>query len=399
MNIHEYQAKDIFREYGIPTPNGIVADNVESARAAWNQLGTRRVVVKAQIHAGGRGKGRIISDNGSVLQEGGVKLAESEAETISYAKIMLGNRLVTRQTGSDGSRVKKVLIESGASIAREFYVGIVIDRASAAPVLMVSTAGGMDIETVAAQTPDAIKTFHIDPDIGLRDFNARQAAFALGLSGSAVRQGAELFKSLAKLFLEKDASLAEINPLVLTKDNALLAIDAKLNIDDNALFRQTAVGAMKESSETTELESAAAEHGLSYIKLDGTIGCMVNGAGLAMATMDAVSAAGGMPANFLDVGGSATSDRVAAALRIILSDPNVKAILVNIFGGIMKCDTLADGLVEGAKQVKLNVPLIIRLEGTNVEKGREILAASGLNIIRAGDIGEAARQAVGRAAG
>ncbi len=382
MKIHEYQAKQLFSEAGIPVPQGHVATSVDAAVDAYNALGGELAVVKAQIHAGGRGKG------------GGVKLVRSAAEAREAASAILGMSLVTHQTGPEGQTVKTLLVEAGSSILHEYYLGITLDRSLGMPVLMVSTEGGMDIETVAAATPEKIIKIAIDPDAGLQAWQARQLAYGLGLPAEAVRPAGKVFAAVSRLFLDKDASLVEINPLVTTSDNQVIALDGKVTFDPNALYRHPDIVEMRDEDEEDARELEAAEFGLSYISLDGNIGCMVNGAGLAMGTMDTIQLAGGAPANFLDVGGGATAEQVSAAFKIILSDAKVEAILVNIFGGIMKCDVIAEGIIGAAKEVGLDLPLIVRLEGTNVERGRELLDTSDLDIISASDLADAAAKAV-----
>ena len=384
MKVHEYQAKEVLRTYGVPTPRGIVATTSAEARAAAADLGGK-VVVKAQIHAGGRGKG------------GGVKLAGDPAEAEQRAEAILGMTLVTHQTGPEGRKVKRVLVEEQLPIDREIYLGVVLDRGIGRPVLMASAQGGMEIEEVAARAPDAILRETVGSD-GLRTFQARRLAFGLGISGDAFAPSVQAMQALARAYRESDASMIEINPFVLTADGRAIALDGKLDIDDNALFRHPDLAKMRDLDEEEPLETDAINHGLNYIKLDGNVGCMVNGAGLAMATMDIVQYAGGMPANFLDVGGGANKDQIKHGFRIILSDPNVKALLINIFGGILKVDVLAEGIIAAAQELEIPVPMVLRLEGTNVEKGREILENSGLDFVVAADMKEAAEQAVARAA-
>ena len=386
MNIHEYQAKAVLSKYGVAVPKGKVADNPAEAEKIAKEFGTP-VVVKAQIHAGGRGKG------------GGVKFAKTSDEAREYAKQILGMTLVTHQTGPQGKKVKRVLIEQAGRIKRELYLGMVIDRALSRVVMMASTEGGMEIETVAANTPEKILKEWVDPAVGLLPFQARKLAFGLGIPGELTNKAVKLMTALYKAFVDTDCSLAEINPLVLTEDGDIVALDAKMNFDGNGLFRHKDIEALRDLDEEDPTETEASGFGLSYISLDGNIGCMVNGAGLAMATMDMIKHCGGNPANFLDVGGGATAEAVTNAFRLILSDTKVKAILVNIFGGIMRCDVIAEGVVAAAKNLGLTVPLVVRLEGTNVEKGKEILAASKLNIIAAADMGDAAKKAVVAAAG
>ncbi|MDE0105736.1 MAG: ADP-forming succinate--CoA ligase subunit beta [Bryobacterales bacterium] len=384
MKLHEFQAKQVLRTYGVPTPEGFPVSDAASARDAAEKLGGR-VVLKAQIHAGGRGKG------------GGVKLAGSPAEAERQAAAMLGMTLVTHQTGPQGRLVKRLLVEEQLPIAREIYLGITLDRSARRPVLMASAQGGVEIEEVAARDPAAILREHLSGPL-LHAFQARRLAFALGIRGDAFRPAVAAMRALAKAYDETDASLAEVNPFVLTEDGRAVALDAKLDIDDNSLFRHAELARLRDLDEEEPLETDAINHGLNYIKLDGNVGCMVNGAGLAMATMDIIQHAGGMPANFLDVGGGASKDQVKNGFRIILSDPSVRSILINIFGGILKVDVLAEGIVAAAKELAISVPMVLRLEGTNVEEGRRILADSGLDFIVASDMKEAARQAVARAA-
>ena len=381
MNIHEYQAKAVLSKYGVAVPKGKVAETPAEAEKIAKEFGTP-VVVKAQIHAGGRGKG------------GGVKFAKTSDEAREYAKQILGMTLVTHQTGPQGKKVKRVLVEQAGRIKRELYLGMVIDRALSRVVMMASTEGGMEIETVAANTPEKILKEWVDPAVGLMPFQARKLAFGLGIPGELTGKAVKLMTALYKAFVDTDCSLAEINPLVLTEDGDIVALDAKMNFDGNGLFRHKDIEALRDLDEEDPTETEAAGFGLTYIALDGNIGCMVNGAGLAMATMDMIKHCGGSPANFLDVGGGASAEAVTNAFRLILSDPKVKAILVNIFGGIMRCDVIAEGVVAAAKNLGLTVPLVVRLEGTNVEKGKEILAASKLNIIAAADMGDAAKKAV-----
>ncbi len=383
MNIHEYQAKDILRKYGVAVPRGKVAFTAEEAEAAAKELGGNVFVVKAQIHAGGRGKA------------GGVKLAKSPAEVKEIAARMLGSKLVTHQTGPQGKEVQRVLIEEGIDIARELYLGIVLDRSQSKLVIMASTEGGVEIEKVAAENPDAIFKEYVEPDIGLQAFQARRIAFKLGLEGAQVKNAVKFIIGLYKAFVESDASLAEINPLVVTGSGDVLALDAKMNFDDNALYRHPEIAEMRDIHEEDPLEVEASKYGLNYIKLDGNVGCMVNGAGLAMATMDIIKLHGGMPANFLDVGGGASVETVRNGFKIILSDPNVKAILVNIFGGIVRCDRVAKGIIEAAKTVDIGVPLVVRLAGTNAEEAAELLKNSGMNFEVAATLEEAAQKVVG----
>ncbi|WP_022846271.1 ADP-forming succinate--CoA ligase subunit beta [Desulfurobacterium sp. TC5-1] len=387
MKIHEYQAKEIFQKYGLPIPRGIVAHSAQEAKQAAEELGTPVVVVKAQVHAGGRGKA------------GGVKLAKSPEEAAEIAAQMIGNRLKTYQN-PEGLPINVVLIEAGVNIDKEFYVGMTLDREVSRPVLMVSAAGGMEIEEIAKTNPELIIKEHVDPVTGLMPFQARKIAFKIGLTDrKLISQFVKLAMTLGKMYFDLDASLIEINPLVLTKEGDLICLDAKIDFDDNALFRHKDILEMEDTTQIDPLELEAKKWNLNYVKLDGNIGCMVNGAGLAMATMDTIKFYGGEPANFLDVGGGATVERVAAAFKLLLSDENVKAIFVNIFGGIVRCDRIAGGIVEAAKQVQLDRPLIVRLEGTNVELGRKMLEESGLNIIPAKDMADGAQKAVKAAKG
>jgi succinyl-CoA synthetase beta subunit len=382
MNIHEYQAKAILRKFGVPVPDGHVCYNGASAREWAKRLGDGPWVVKAQIHAGGRGKG------------GGVKLARTSEEVRTTARDMLGMTLRTHQTGPEGKVVTRVLVENGCAIARELYVSLLVDRITGRVTVMASTEGGMDIEEVAAETPDKIFTEAVDPLVGLTQFQCRKLAFSLGLDGKLIPKAVKVFENLYTTFIACDCSLLEINPLVVTADGNLLALDAKFGFDDNALFRHPKIGDMRDFDEEDPNEIEASQHDLSYVSLSGNIGCLVNGAGLAMATMDIIKFSGGQPANFLDVGGGATIERVTEAFKLILSDRNVKGILVNIFGGIMKCDVIATGVIEAAKQVSLQVPLVVRLEGTNVELGKKMLADSGLNIVAADGMADAAGKIV-----
>ena len=378
MKIHEHQGKDILKKFGVPIPEGYVAYNVEEAVAAASKLPTSVVVVKAQIHAGGRGKG------------GGVKVAKNLEEVRQYASQILGMTLVTHQTGPEGRVVKRLLIEQGINIDKEFYAGIVLDRSSGRNCIMVSTEGGMEIEKVAEESPEKIVKVFIHPTEGFREFQARELAFALGLSGDAFKQCVKFLKSLYKAYEETDASLFEINPLVLTKEQQMIALDAKVNFDDNAMYRHPEYAALRDLDEEDPLEVEASKSNLNYIKLDGNVGCMVNGAGLAMATMDIIKLAGGDPANFLDVGGGANAETVASGFRIILSDPHVKAILINIFGGIVRCDRVATGVVEASRVVKPHVPIVVRLEGTNAIEAGKILEQSGMNFLVAHGLKDAA---------
>ncbi|MEQ8388866.1 MAG: ADP-forming succinate--CoA ligase subunit beta [Alphaproteobacteria bacterium] len=382
MNIHEYQAKELLARYGVAVPRGHVAYTAEEAGQAAAELGGDVWVVKAQIHAGGRGKG------------GGVKVVKSKDEVEKTAKDMIGMNLVTHQTGPEGKEVKRVYIEEGCDIARELYLGVLIDRATSRITFMASTEGGMDIEEVAAKTPERIVTVDIDPATGMQGFYGRQIAFALGLEGRQISAAVKFLQGMYEAFVDLDASLVEINPLVVTGAGDVLALDAKMNFDDNALYRHKDVEELRDTDEEDPAELEASRHDLNYVKLDGNIGCMVNGAGLAMATMDIIKLYGGEPANFLDVGGGATKERVTTAFKLILSDANVEAILVNIFGGIMRCDVIAEGVVSAAREVSLHVPLVVRLEGTNVELGKEILAKSGLPIVSADDLADAAEKVV-----
>lgn len=382
MNIHEYQGKEILRQYGVAVPNGKVAFTVEEAVEAAKELGTQVCVVKAQIHAGGRGKA------------GGVKVAKNLDEVRTYASEILGKTLVTHQTGPEGKEVKRLLIEEGCDIKKEYYVGLVLDRSTSRVVLMASEEGGTEIEEVAANTPEKIFKEEIDPGLGLMPYQARRIAFAINIPKELINKAVAFMMGLYQAYIEKDCSIAEINPLVVTGDGNVMALDAKLNFDSNALYRQKDVVAYRDLEEEDPKEIEASKYDLSYIALDGNIGCMVNGAGLAMATMDIVKHYGGDPANFLDVGGGATAEKVTEAFKIILSDPNVKGIFVNIFGGIMKCDVIADGVVEAAKQVGLSIPLVVRLEGTNVDLGKKILRESGLDITAAESMADGAQKIV-----
>ena len=390
MKIHEYQAKQLLREAGVAVPEGIVAATAEEASAAFKKLGGPLAVVKAQIHAGGRGKGTLI-DN---AKQHGVQLVRSEAEAAAVAGALLDHKLVTIQTGPEGQTVRRVFVEAGCEIARELYLGIVIDRAAALPVLMASSAGGMNIEDVAEKTPELIFKEPFCPDAGLQSYQVRKLAALLELKGASVRSAEKFMKALTRLFVKLDCSMVEINPLVVTKAGDLMALDAKISFDDNALFRHPELAELRDIAEEDPNELQAGKAGLSYVQLDGNIGCLVNGAGLAMATMDLIKLHGGEPANFLDVGGGANAEQVTEAFRILLSDKNVKAVLVNIFGGIMRCTTIANAILEAYKQVGFNVPLVVRLEGTEVEQGRKILAESGVNIISGKDLTDAANKVV-----
>ena len=390
MKIHEFQAKEILRAAGVAVPKGVVARSGDEVAAAFKQLGKPLAVVKAQIHAGGRGKGTVKENP----QQHGVQLVRSADEARQVGAALLGNHLVTIQTGPTGQVVRQVLVEEGCDIARELYLGIVVDRAAGNPVLMASREGGMNIEEVAAKTPELIYREHFHPDAGLFSFQARKLAARLGLRGASIRSAEKFMQALCRLFAACDASLVEINPLVVTKAGELLALDAKMTFDDNALFRHKDLVELRDLSEEEPAEVRAGKAGLSYVKLDGNIGCLVNGAGLAMSTMDLIKLHGGAPANFLDVGGGANVDQVTEAFRILLSDKNVKGVLVNIFGGIMRCTTIATAILEAYKTVGFNVPLVVRLEGTEVEEGRAILATSDLNIIGAQGLTEAAKKIV-----
>ena len=382
MNVHEYQAKEILAGFGVPVLRGRIAYTATEARAAAQSLGGEVWVVKAQVHAGGRGKA------------GGIKVARSLDEVAAAADELIGKRLVTPQTGADGTEVGRVYIEEGASIAAERYVGMTLDRKRGRYVAMVSTEGGVEIEQVAASTPERIRTVVVDPAVGMRPYQARELAFALDLDPDARRSAERTILAMSEAFVATDASLVEINPLAAVGEGMVLALDAKMNFDDNALYRHPDISELRDETEEDPRETEATNYGLSYIKLDGNIGCMVNGAGLAMATLDLITFEGGQPANFLDVGGGATEERVSQAFKIILSDPDVEAVLVNIFGGIMRCDTIAEGIVGAVREVSLHVPLVVRLEGTNVDIGTRILAESGLAITTAGGLGDAARKIV-----
>ena len=388
MNLHEYQAKQVLAGFGVPVPRGVPVLAPDAVEAAVDELGGPVWVVKAQIHAGGRGKA------------GGVKVCTEREEAVETARAMFGKVLVTHQTGPAGREVRRVYLEEGASIAHEYYLGAVVDRESGRIALIASREGGVEIEAVAAENPKAIVTVPVDPASGFRPHHGRSLAFGLGLSGEAAKAAGKLGRAVHDAVLGTDASLVEINPLIETADGALVALDAKVSVDDNALYRQREIAALRDADEEDPAERAAAEHELSYVKLDGNIGCMVNGAGLAMATMDIIKLHGAEPANFLDVGGGASRERVTEAFKIILSDPNVRGILVNIFGGIMRCDVIAEGIVAAAREVSLDLPLVVRLEGTNVEKGKAILDGAGIDLIAADDLGDAAAkvvQAIGRA--
>ncbi len=386
MNLHEYQAKDVFRSYGIPVPAGKVAASAEEAAAAARALGGALWVVKAQVHAGGRGKA------------GGVKLARDVQAVRAAAADMLGKRLVTAQTGPEGLPVERVYVESGSDIAREIYLSLTLNRERARIALIASAAGGMDIEEVAHKSPEKILTANIHPAAGLQAYQARELAFGLGLSGAQITQFQSLTQALYRLYIDKDLSLVEVNPLIVTPTGSLVALDAKINVDPNALFRQDELARLRDASQEDPMERRASEHDLNYVSLDGDIACMVNGAGLAMATMDLIKLHHGRPANFLDVGGGATSERVTAAFELILSNSRVRAVLVNIFGGIVRCDTIADGVINAVKKVGVKVPVVVRLEGTNAQLARAKLASSGLTITAAADLTDAARKVVALAA-
>jgi len=387
MKIHEYQAKAILARYSVPTPRGEVAFTKEEARAVAERLRSPVVVVKAQIHAGGRGKG------------GGVKLARSVDEAADLAGHILGMKLVTHQTGPEGRIVKRLLIEEGLDIKRELYLGVLLDRAAALPVFMASAAGGMEIEEVAKERPEAILREHIQPGIGLQAYQARKLAFGLGLAPESVSAAVPFFQSLYRAYVESDASLVEINPCVVTGDGRLVALDAKMTFDDNALYRHPEIRELRDLDEEDALEIAASKYGLNYIKLDGTVGCMVNGAGLAMATMDIIKLSGGAPANFLDVGGGASADQIKNAFKILISDASVRAVLINIFGGILRCDVLATGVVSAARELQLKIPVVLRMEGTNVEEGKRIINESGLGFTVADGMKDGAEKVVRIAGG
>ena len=382
MNIHEYQAKGLFRQYGVKTLHGVVASNSDEAAKACKELGGKIWVVKAQVHAGGRGKG------------GGIVLCRSADEVYEAATNLIGKNLVTPQTTKDGVEVRNIYVEEGCNISKELYLGIVLDREKDLPVIMASTEGGVEIEEVASKNPEKILKVHVDPITGLGDWQARQIAFGLGLEGNQIKNCIKFMKSLYKLFVDLDCSIVEINPLVVNTDDEIIALDAKINFDSSALFRHKEIEELRDTNEEEPLETRANKVGLNYIKLDGEIGCMVNGAGLAMATMDIIKLHGGEPANFLDVGGGADAKQVAEGFKVILSDPEVKAIFVNIFGGIMRCDFIAEGIITAAKEINMNVPLIVRLAGTNVELGKKMLSESGLDLISADDMDDGARKAI-----
>jgi len=385
MNLHEYQSKQLFSRFGIPVPVGVLIDSPDNAEAGLASVSSEKVVVKAQVHAGGRGKA------------GGVKLVDSHAQAVSETKRMFANRIVTKQTGEAGLPVSAVWIEEPTDIGREIYLSVLVDRETRQILFMASSAGGMNIEEVAAETPEKIHTITVHPAAGLQGFHCRKLAFALDLEGTQIREFQKIMFALYELFVANDASLIEINPLVVTADGHLIALDAKINLDDNALYRHADLLEMRDISQEDEREAKAAEHDLNYITLDGNIGCMVNGAGLAMATMDLVKLHGGLPANFLDVGGGTTAERVAEAFKLILSDDKVKAVLVNIFGGIVRCDLIAEGIINAVKEVGIEVPVVVRLEGTNAQQGLQMLDDSGLSLSTASDLTEAAKAVVAAA--
>jgi succinyl-CoA synthetase beta subunit len=394
MKIHEYQAKELLAAAGAPIPRGVVANSPAEAQAAFDRLGGGPVVLKAQVHAGGRGKGRF-KDSGKDF--GGVKFIKSRADVAAVADVMFRFRLVTKQTAAEGQKVSKVLVQEAADIAREIYVGIVLDRAIGKPVMMASAEGGVEIEEVAARSPEKILKVPFDADAGLQSFQARRLAFELGFTGDEVPQAERIMLALARVFLDKDATLAEINPLIVNPKGEVIVLDAKIGFDDNALFRHPDIEKLRDEAEEDPAELRAGRSGLSYISLNGNIGCLVNGAGLAMSTMDIVKHHGGEPANFLDVGGGANKDQVTEALRILLADPRVKAVLINIFGGIMKCDIIAGAVIAAFQEVKPKVPFVVRLEGTNVAQGRKMLEESGLNLTTATDLTDAAKMVVAAA--
>ncbi len=391
MNIHEYQAKELLAKYNVAIPKGIAAMSVDEAVKAAESMDSSLYVVKSQIHAGGRGAGHFKNNPEG---KGGVRLCKTVDDVKEAAEAMMGEVLVTKQTGPEGKEVQRLYVTDGVDIDKEYYCSVVLDRVTSRVTFMVSTEGGMDIEEVAESTPEKITHTSIDPATGMSGFHARKLAFALGLDGASMKSAVKFFMSLYKAFIELDAEIVEINPLIVTDKGEVMALDAKMSFDDNALFRQKAIAEMRDETEEDANEREAKDWELSYVSMDGNIGCMVNGAGLAMATMDIIKLHGGDPANFLDVGGGATAERVTAAFKIILSDPKVEGILVNIFGGIMKCDVIAEGVIAAAKEVDLSVPLVVRLEGTNVEKGKELMANSGLPIISADDLEDAAKKAV-----
>ena len=382
MNIHEYQAKDLFRQYGVRTLKGVIASNPDEAAKACKDLGGNIWVVKAQVHAGGRGKG------------GGIVLCRSADEVFEAASNLIGKNLITPQTTSEGVEVRKIYVEEGCNISRELYLGIVLDREKELPVIMASTEGGVEIEEVAHKNPEKILKVYADPITGIGDWQAREIAFGLGLEGNQIKNCIKFMKKLYQLFVDLDCSIVEINPLVVNTDNEIIALDAKINFDSSGLFRHNEIEKLRDTNEEEPLETRANEVGLNYIKLNGEIGCMVNGAGLAMATMDIIKLHGGEPANFLDVGGGANAKQVTEGFKVILSDPEVKAIFVNIFGGIMRCDFIAEGIIEAAKEIDMKVPLIVRLAGTNVKLGKKMLSESGLDLITADDMDDGARKAI-----
>ncbi|RJL05944.1 ADP-forming succinate--CoA ligase subunit beta [Paracoccus aestuarii] len=392
MNIHEYQAKALLRQYGAPVSDGRIVMKADEAKTAAGEMDGPLWVVKAQIHAGGRGKGSF--KEAEAGEKGGVRLAKSVEEAEELTRQMLGRTLVTHQTGPAGKQVNRIYIEDGSDIARELYLALLVDRQTSRVSFVASTEGGMDIEEVAEHTPEKIVSFSVDPASGLSDFHGRRVAFALGLEGAQVKQCVALVKNLYRMFIEKDMEMLEINPLIVTPEGQIKCLDAKMGFDNNALYRQPDIMALRDETEEDSKELAASKFDLNYIALDGEIGCMVNGAGLAMATMDIIKLFGAEPANFLDVGGGATTEKVTEAFKIITSDPNVKGILVNIFGGIMRCDIIAEGIIAAVKEVGLQVPLVVRLEGTNVELGKEIIANSGLNVIAADDLKDGAQKIV-----
>ncbi|MBR3371030.1 MAG: ADP-forming succinate--CoA ligase subunit beta [Rhodobacteraceae bacterium] len=392
MNIHEYQAKGLLRSYGVPVSDGRIVFRAEEAKTAAGELDGPLWVVKAQIHAGGRGKGHF--QEASAGEKGGVRLAKSVSEAEEMTKQMLGRTLVTHQTGPAGKQVNRIYIEDGSDISRELYLALLVDRVTSRISFVVSTEGGMDIEEVAASTPEKILSFSVDPATGIQGFHGRRVAFALGLEGKQVKQCVDLVNKLYKLFVERDAEMVEINPLIVTTDGDMKCLDAKMGFDSNSLYRQADILALRDETEEDPKELAASKYDLNYIALEGEIGCMVNGAGLAMATMDIIKLYGAEPANFLDVGGGATKEKVTEAFKIITSDPNVKGILVNIFGGIMRCDIIAEGVIAAVKEVGLQVPLVVRLEGTNVDLGKQIINDSGLNVIAADNLSDAAEKIV-----
>jgi len=392
MNIHEYQAKQLLKEFGAPVSDGRAVLKAEDAKTAAGELDGPLWVVKAQIHAGGRGKGHFLEAEAG--EKGGVRLTKSVSEAAEEAQKMLGRTLVTHQTGPVGKQVNRIYIEDGSGIERELYLALLVDRGSSRISFVASTEGGMDIEQVAASTPEKIVSFSVDPAAGLSGFHGRRVAFALGLEGKQIKQCVQLISNLYRMFVEKDMEMLEINPLIVTDSGDLKCLDAKMGFDDNALYRHSDILSLRDESEEDAKELEASKYDLNYITLDGEIGCMVNGAGLAMATMDIIKLYGSEPANFLDVGGGATKEKVTEAFKIITSDPNVKGILVNIFGGIMRCDVIAEGVVEAVKEVGLKVPLVVRLEGTNVEKGKDIINNSGLDVIAADNLADAAKKIV-----